>query len=149
MRNKTEAESDASLDRFEAEARAGAPDVWLRQHAEVSSVAVASWRRRRGITRYRRKNSEVASWALDLLRSGYNAELHTTSSTVLHGLWEPPEFVLRQALNYDEFCRLVYKLLRDETAEVIAAAFGVRESDIEIAAQLYSAWLQKESECPR
>lgn len=142
---RSQAESDAALDRFEAEARAGAPDTWLRRSAAVSIEAVLSWRRRRGIKRaHRLSNAEVGGFALDLLCAGYDPVLHTTSSTVLGGLWEPPEFVLRRALNYDEFCRLVHKLLQDETAETIAAAFGIRESDVETAAELQAAWLRKD-----
>ncbi len=145
---RSSAESDAALDQYIAEARAGAPDLWLRQKASVSEEAVLKWRSRRGIRRVRaRRNTDIGTWALDVLRQGHDGALHTTGSTVLRGLWEIPEFVLRIPLDYDEFCRLCYSLLRiGEAPSDVARAFGVREPDVITAVELQSAWLQEHGE---
>ncbi len=140
----TEEESYSRLDDYIDEARAGAPDDWLSRKTSVAYHTVIRWRKARGLKRPRRQTiDEVGKWALDVFGDAYDAALHSTSSVVLDGLWEVPEYVLRVPLDYDALCRLIWELVVQKYGiKEIAAAIGLKERDVEHALALQAAYLE-------
>jgi len=148
-------EPESGFDRLDGlieEARAGAPDTWLMEKAQVSARTVQRWRRHNNVSRPRgrRRKQDLVAWAIDVFGDGYNKELHTTKSRVL-GKFELPEFVLREALDYDALCKTAWELFATcgYTAEEISRAFGIREKDIAMALELQSNRLKTlGKDCP-
>jgi hypothetical protein len=135
-RPKTREESFKDLDAWLEEANAGMPDENLARAANVSMTAVLEWRRARGVKRLRGhlRRREKELWAVDAFGDHYDAELHAVSST-LRGMWDLPEYMLRQPLNYDLLCRYLYFLHIELgcTPDALAEAFGIKERDVEMA----------------
>ncbi len=140
----TEPESFKRLDEFLDEARAGAPDEWLARRLGLKAPTVMKWRKARGITRTRgrARQKDITAWALDPLGSGYDAKLHATGSDVLLGVWEIPEYILRDPIDYDSLCRLLWELHASGFPhQLMARGIGIREKDVETAIQLWAAHL--------
>ena len=142
----TKHEAFPHLDSVIEEARSGAPDDYLARVAMTTPGIVRSWRKARGIRRPRgtpRRKEVLAHEAMDLYGDLAPDFLPRAEGSVVHGAFEPPEFVLRVPLDYDEFCRHVWILRREigSGPEMLARAFGVRPRDVEIALDLEDSWL--------
>jgi hypothetical protein len=130
----------ARLDQFLAEAQAGASDDYLIRASGASQADVRSWKKRHKIGRPKRDTVEQMN-ALDL-GDQYQPHLHTTHDGVAGGKWEIPQYVLREPIDYSSLCRLVFDLKSNgEDTETLAAALGLRPTDIELAAEVWERHL--------
>lgn len=138
--------SFALLDEYLEEAKTGAPDEWLARATNVALTTVLEWRRERGIRREKEhKAVEGVFWAVDMFGDREDSYLHRAETSPIAGRWEPPEFVLRRPLRYAELCRhLHYLTTRLGTgSQLLAEAFGFKETDIDLAVEIWDAHLRK------
>jgi hypothetical protein len=144
-KTRRRAESFAALDKLTREAVAGMPDAALARAAHVSLTAVLEWRKERNITRRKgwlgRRDAEV--YAIDAYGTGYINEIQAIES--LKGQWDLPQYVLREALDYDLLSRAILFLRTDlsMTPAQIAKALGLRETDVEMASAVEVAHLER------
>lgn len=142
---RSRATAFARLDELIDEATAGASDAALAQAAGVTMESVLAWRKKRKISRRKKPEQADAVLALDPTGSTFAAALHEVEEdSIAGGTWELPQFVLRDALNYTEFARLLYEMRSmGEMAETIAAAFGLRVKDITLAEEIWKRHLRQ------
>lgn len=130
------------LDELEDEARAGASDAYLARAAGTSVENVRSWRKTKKIRRSSKKEEIISTLAALDLGEGYSPKLHVVDTSIAGGTWEPPEYVLRDALDYTTMARLVYDLVVDgEDVSALAAGLGFRPRDIALAYETYERHL--------
>ncbi len=139
---KKSEEQYQALDSYLEEARAGAPDDWLAKRTGLSIKLVKRWKVSRGITLPAGGAEQLA--AIQGLAQSYNARLHIVGSD-LQGQSRPPEYMIREPLDYSLLCRAVYTLaqyLGMEDSD-LAVAFGLRTSDIITARLAYESHLRR------
>lgn len=134
-------EAFKALDAYTTQAESGVLDTVLAKHVGVTRTAVKKWRASRGIHRPRgpRSASAQTATAIRLLGSPITPDpLHRTMTSVVGGQWSPPEFLLRQPIDYTQFARLSRSLL-DQGYRIheISMAFGFGEQDIETATTIH------------
>ena len=125
------------LDRFLPEARAGASDAAIAKSAGVKPDQVARWRRRNDVARTRgrpTRYARAASMAVELMGHPFEPVVAEVRTSILGGRFEPPQYILRDGLDYDLFVELIDALAaagyRDDE---LAVGLGVREVDVAIA----------------
>jgi hypothetical protein len=128
-----------ALDCLLDEARAGASDAWLAEHADVSLTQVRRWREQRGLVADKGTLQRGLA-ALQGLSPVYDPEVHTVDSSVV---FEAPEYVVREALDYSAFSHACYALHRESMmgAGQVASALGVRRVDVELALVIWKRHL--------
>ena len=133
--------ADARLDGLAGDVAAGVPDATLARRAEVTVSAVQRWRKRRGLSRRRGRPPNavrLTTYAVDIF--GRDPAPVAMEVSPVRGKWEPPEYLLRQQLDYTAFVDIVGILRSDGLAVVtIARGLGVRERDVTDAAALCEA----------
>lgn len=132
----------SSLDGFARDAAAGVPDATLARNAGVSTAAVRKWKRALGI----KPSVELArADAVDAFGLGTKDYAHRVESSPVHGTFEIPEYVLRHPLQYEALARHLYEMQRllGSTDAELAAAFGIRESDVATCVLLWGAHLRR------
>lgn len=136
-------ESFERLDLMLDEAQAGAPDEWLATQAGVTLDSVLWWRRERGIQRQRGPKPRADALRAAGFGTRFDSALHAAESD-FDGQWEAPQFLLRKAINYTEFCRHVYSLhvILGTGPELMSEALGVRPKDIELALSVWNRHLK-------
>lgn len=145
-RSLSREESYDRLDEWLEEAQAGAPDDWLAKQSNVALDAVLLWRKARNIRRAsgRKRVLERNVWAVDAFGGKFEAPLHPAASD-LDGLWEAPQYILRQPIFYRELCRQVWTLhvTLGVGPQLIASALGLRERDAELALVVWAGHLSR------
>lgn len=132
----------SSLDGYVRDAEAGVPDTTIARNAGVSAAAVRKWRRALGI----KPSVELArADAVDVFGSGTRDYAHRVAASPVRGMFEVPEYVLRHPLQYEALARHLYEMRRllGSTDAELAAAFGIRESDVATCVLLWGAHLQR------
>ncbi len=124
------------------DARAGVPDDLIAKTAGVSVRAVRRWRQRHGI---KAAPQDAAALAADVFGTGAVDTMHRSASSPIGGLFEVPEYVLRVPLQYEALARHLHALhdVLGSSAEELAAAFGLRRSDVETCLVLWQAHLER------
>jgi hypothetical protein len=133
-----------ALDPWLEEAKAGAPDQWLSEQSGVPLGAVPRWRNARGIRRKAPEQVQEQYYALLGLAKSYDPKLHVVESE-LSGSWDPPQYLLREPLNYSTLCRIILHLHLELEMEddVIAKALGIRAQDVITARAAQRAFLRR------
>lgn len=120
-----------------AEARAGASDAVIARATGATEAQVGRWRRNNNVTRPRGRPNVVArttSLAVEVLGHPFDPVVAEVAGSRVGGRFEPPEYVLRDGLDYDLFVQLVEVLIISGFAEEeIARGLGVRPKDVVIA----------------
>lgn len=132
---------DAELAPLEADAKAGIPDTVLARRAGFGLAQVRKWRRRRRVSGRRgRPRDHLGTTYLiaHYLGRAVPAVPHITISPV-GGDWSPPEYTLRQPLEYALFAEVVSALVGQFSTHQIARAIGIAERDVFNAVVLYEA----------
>lgn len=127
------------LDGFLRDAEAGASDPEIARLACCTTAQVRRWRLSHDIVRPRGRpstHSRATLAATALFGRPFDPVVCATESAV-DGCWEPPEYLVREALDYGVFVRCVVALV--DTGFCIAdlvRGLGVRAQDIEHAVVL-------------
>lgn len=132
---------DAELAPLEADAHAGIPDAVLARRVGLRVTQVRTWRRRRRVSRRRGRPPDHLGTSYLLahyLGRAIPAVPHVTISPV-GGEWSPPEYTLREPLNYSLFAEVVSSLVGQYSTHEIARAIGIAERDVFNAVVLYEA----------
>lgn len=144
MRKETE-EAFKGLDRYEREAKAGAPDAWLAREVDTSVAMVKRWRKANGIRR-RGKVARVDAerFAVSLLGRKVPDVLLRANQSLVDGAWMPPEFILRGEVDYRQLCLQLGYLYQEGgfTVEQLAKAHGYTERTVDQALALYERMLE-------
>lgn len=103
-------EMERRLDVYEDEARAGLPDGELARLTGIGVRAVRSWRAKRKIQRSRSGPRELgeAKVAMNLLGEPLEDVLQRSVGSATRGRWEPPQYLIRQGVDYDQLCWQIY-----------------------------------------
>lgn len=130
-----------ALDCFLDEATAGASDAWLAEQADVSLTQVRRWREQRGLVADKGTLQRGLA-ALQGLSPTYEPEVHRLDSSVV---FESPEYLIREALDYSSFAHACYALHRESmmSAGQVASALGVRRVDAELAIVIWKRHLSQ------
>jgi len=143
-------EAHARLDDFKEEAERGLSDRELAQLAGVSPSAVTRWRYRRGIRRPGgHLGAQQHATATAMVLFGDAEELtdvrQRARSSATHGEWKPPEYVVREGVNYDRLLKHIYLAHHTLGLAVkdIADAHGYTVSTVRQALQLYTGYLKQ------
>lgn len=127
----------ATLDPFLAEARAGASDRAIATASGASVAQVGKWRRERDVARPRGRPTGPAratSLAVELMGHPFDPVLAEVRTSIVGGHFAPPQYVLRDGLDYEIFVKCVEALVLNGFREdQIALGLGVRHDDVLLA----------------
>lgn len=127
----------ATLDPFLAEARAGASDGAIAKASRASVAQVGKWRREHDVVRPRGRPTGPAratSLAVELMGHPFDAVLAEVRTSIVGGRFEPPQYVLRDGIDYELFVQCIEALaLHGFREDQIALGLGVRHQDILLA----------------
>lgn len=139
-------ESYRRLDEVLAEAQAGVPDKDLAESAGVALDVVEDWRRDRGLVRkggHRAPDTTMLRAAVNLMGDPDWDVMQRVQSSVLDGRWQLPTYVLRQPLNYDALCEMLYVLHKSFEESQICEALGFTPDTVRQAVVLHQRLLQE------
>ena len=130
------------LDSFLEDARAGASDEAIAKAAGVTSAQVGRWRRERDVGRRRGRPNLAAratSVAVELLGHPFKPVVAHVRTSIIGGRFEPPQYVLRDGLEYELLVELVGVLacVGYDDSE-LARGLGIRPRDVAVARALGS-----------
>lgn len=130
---------DSTLEPFKPDMKAGVSDAAIAKQAKTSVAQVRKWRLKQGVRHTPGRPTaatRVYSGAIELLgRPSAPVALPVAQSPVL-GRWEAPQYVLRQAMDYEGLVRIVDLASARFSADEIASALGLRKVDVVIAQRL-------------
>lgn len=127
---------------FLRDVRAGVPDDLIAKSAGVPVRAVRRWRRQHGI---QAGIQDTVALAADVFGTGSRDTMHRSASSPIGGRFEVPEYVLRVPLQYEALARHLHALhdVLGSSAAELAAAFGIRDQDVETCLVLWQAHLER------
>jgi hypothetical protein len=127
------------LDAFVRDAEAGASDAEIARAAGCSVAQVRRWRLRKGVHHASGRPTVRAltnSLAVVLFGNPFEPVV-THVKSELGGLWQPPEYVRREPLDYAAFVEAVTTLITAGfTATKLVRALGVCDRDIDHAIKI-------------
>ncbi len=127
------------LDAFAQDIEAGASDAEIARAADCSIAQVRRWRLKRGVRHAAGRPSIHAlanSLAMVLFGNPFAPVISHTKSDVA-GLWQPPEYVRREPLDYAAFVEAISLLsTAGFSEERLARALGVCARDIDHAIKI-------------
>ena len=126
-----------------AETKAGASDADLARWSGVPKAVVIRWRRDRGIHRRVTKKRTKVAHALNLFGTDHEDVLHRTDDSPIAGVFDIPEYVIRNPLAYSETARHLWFLQKKlgSSNKLLSQAFGIRESDVKTALAMWENFL--------
>jgi hypothetical protein len=127
------------LDAFARDAEAGASDAEIARRAGCSIAQVRRWRLRLGVRHAAGRPSTQAltnSLAVVLFGNPFEPVISHVKSNV-DGLWQPPEYVRRERLDYTSFVEAIALLTTAGFSPAkLASALGVCARDIDHAIKI-------------
>jgi hypothetical protein len=138
----SEAEVNAKLEPLRADIANGMSDDDVVRLTELPRRTIQRWRLKHGLKRPKGFEAKNAAdvYTLSVLGEGLGDARHRTKRSVLDGRWEPPVFVVREHIDYDNFLRLLDTAHRvmGMTEHQLVAALGMSPKSIEQGLALYA-----------
>lgn len=129
----------ARLEGFLEQALRGTPIETIAVLADARLATAVKWRQLRNIKPGLTPHQESVS-ALELFSREVKDHLHRCEESPVGGVFTPPQYVLRQPLEYAEFCRAAHALHTISGFDVatLSRALGVRATDVDFALKLWT-----------
>jgi len=144
-------ETDRCLRRHLEDIRSGISDTDLSKKTGLSPRTIKRWRLREGIQKPRGTSAVklADAYAISTFGEALGDVKQRTTKSAVSGAWEPPTFVTREHINYDNFLRLLdagYRLAGMTAAE-LTSALGMSSRSVEQGLAIYNANRSTTAKC--